>query len=264
MNKVAVGIDVGTAAVKVAFATGTELLWHAKVPASCRNTDACAELFAAGLAALGLDESQVVAVAATGYGRERCGRPAKLVNEVAANALGAHVLSGGQARAVVNIGGQDVKVIKLTPVGKVLDFRMNDKCAARTGRFFEMAERILDTPLRDFGALGSASLEPLELNSTCAVFAETEIVSLVSEGRRREDIIAGLNRSIAARVAALCDNMGLEDGLYLDGGPATNQGLRSCLGEALGREVEVLPHPQFTVAFGAAALALRPSAVKSQ
>ena len=251
---VTVGIDIGTAAVKVVFAEKSKLLWKETRPSSCQNAKTCGQLFNDGLRALALSEGDIGGVAAAGYGRALSGRAGKMVNEVSANALGAFILSEGKARAVINIGGQDVKIIKITPAGKVADFKMNDKCAAGTGRFFEMAERILGTPLREFGELGLSSQNPLEINSTCAVFAETEIVSLMSEGKSVGDIIAGLNRSIAIRIRSLSDGMGLEGDIYLDGGPAVNKGLLARMSDELDREVKVLPYPQFTVAFGAAAM----------
>jgi len=254
---IAAGIDIGTAAVKLAFSNGNEMLWHKALPSSCRNLENCERLLKEGLDALQVKETELAGIASTGYGKALFKRAALQVNEISANALGAFLLSGGKARAIINIGGQDVKVLSLTDGGKVSDFKMNDKCAAGTGRFFEMAERILETPLQDFGALGLASENPIELNSSCAVFAETEIVTLVAEGRDKTDIIAGLNMSIAKRIAFLSAGMELKDSIFLDGGPARNADLLERLRQVFSREIKVLPQPQFTVAFGAAAPLLR-------
>ena len=248
------GMDIGTAAVKLAFSDGKGILWHKAAPSSCRNPETCERLLQEGLEALNLNEPELAGIASTGYGKALFKRAAFQVNEISANALGAFRLSGGTARTIINIGGQDVKVISLTNGGKVSDFKMNDKCAAGTGRFFEMAERILETPLLDFGAIGRSSRSPVELNSACAVFAETEIVTMVAEGRDKADIIAGLNMSIAKRIVSLSAGMALEDGFFLDGGPAGNADLRERLRQVFSREIKVLPHPQFTVAFGAAAM----------
>ncbi|MDD5697953.1 MAG: acyl-CoA dehydratase activase [Victivallaceae bacterium] len=251
---ITVGIDVGTAAVKIVFADQLELLWKRTLPSTSANPDACVRLFESGLAELALREEDIGGMAATGYGSHLVGRAGKRVNEISANAMGVWLLSGRKAGTVINVGGQDVKVIKFSETGKATDFKMNDKCAAGTGRFFEMAERILNVPLSEFGALGLLSVSPLRINNTCAVFAETELVSLIAEGKNKNDIIAALNRSIAERIAALASGLELEDEVYLDGGPALNNGLRTAIADELMREVKVLPHPQFTAAFGATAL----------
>ena len=251
---ITVGIDVGTAAVKIVFVDKYELLWKRTLPSTCANTESCVRLLETGMTELALREEDIGGVAATGYGSHLTARADKRVNEISANAMGAWLLSGRKAGTVINVGGQDVKVIKLSASGKATDFKMNDKCAAGTGRFFEMAERILNIPLNEFGNLGMLSEFPLRINNTCAVFAETELVSLIAEGKNKNDIIAALNRSIAERIAALASGLEMGNEIYLDGGPALNSGLRTALADELAREVNVLPHPQFTAAFGAAAL----------
>jgi predicted CoA-substrate-specific enzyme activase len=129
---------------------------------------------------------------------------------------------------------------------------MNDKCAAGTGRFFEQVARILDTPLTDFGELSMAPIEAAELNSTCVVFAETEMVSLLAKGVPKESVIKGLHKSVARRVGHLLGRERLVPEIFLDGGPAANPGLREALEDELLTPVSVLERPQFTVAFGAA------------
>ena len=251
---ITVGIDIGTAAVKIAFAGDHELLWCKKLPSTYMNPDACDKLFNEGLDELKLNKSDIAGIMATGYGAKLFKYADTTVNEISANAMGAWLLSGKTARTIINVGGQDVKVISMSPSGKVADFKMNDKCAAGTGRFFEMAERILNIPMREFSDLGLASQSPLHINNTCAVFAETELVSLISQGKDKNDIIAGLNRSIANRIASLAKEMELDDDIYFDGGPAVNQCLLAHLNRALARPVKVLEQPQFTVAFGAASM----------
>ena len=251
---ITVGVDIGTAAVKIVFAEKFRILWKKTLPSTYMNQSACVQLFEDGLRELSLNGKNVAAVAATGYGARLFKRADRTVSEITSNALGIWLLSGKKAGTVINIGGQDVKIIKISQEGRMTDFKMNDKCAAGTGRFFEMAERILDIPLSEFGKLGLLSGTPLEINSTCAVFAETELVSLISEGKNRNDIIAGLTLSIARRISMLAEGMDLEDGIYLDGGPALNTCLRVSLENELSKPVSVLEQPQFTVAFGAAAL----------
>ncbi|MDR2560835.1 MAG: acyl-CoA dehydratase activase, partial [Holophagales bacterium] len=160
--------------------------------------------------------------------------------------------SGGVARNVLNIGGQDMKALRLSECGKVVDFKMNDKCAAGTGRFFELAARVLDTALEDFGALSALAQEDIEINSTCVVFAESEIISLMARGAKRESIIKALHGSVARRAIGLLGREGAVGSLWLDGGPAQNAGLIAAFEDELMAEVQALPEPLYTVAYGAA------------
>lgn len=249
---ITMGFDLGSAAIKAVIVENGAPVWCGALPATASYVDSCELLFRQGLEERGLNEGELDGIAATGYGKGLFRRAGTSVNEIAANALGAFALSGGGIGSVINIGGQDVKIIKLWPDGSVADFRMNDKCAAGTGRFFEMAERILGVPLAEFGDRDRKSSSPAEIGSTCAVFAETELISLMARGVDRNDIVAGLNRAIAARVASLAESMDLTDVICLDGGPARNGGLRLALCEEMGRDVQVLDRPQFTVATGAA------------
>lgn len=247
-----VGIDLGTAAIKVVFTEGENLLWAKAMPTTPEHAKICVQLLKQGRNALCIEKEDITAIAATGYGRRLFPETEKIVDEISANAKGAYILSNKRARTIINIGGQDVKIIKISSIGKAEDFKMNDKCAAGTGRFFEMTGRILNTPVEEFGNLSSLSETPICLNSTCAVFAESEIVSLLSTGKNTNDIIAGLHNSIARKISELSQSMYLEDEIYLDGGPATNQGLVSAIKEELMRNIAVLNQPQFTAAFGAA------------
>jgi predicted CoA-substrate-specific enzyme activase len=146
-------------------------------------------------------------------------------------------------------------MLLLDEEGSVTDFKMNDKCAAGTGRFLEVAARILDSPISDFDGMASRSTEEVEINSTCVVFAESEIVSLIARGVKKENVIRALYASIARRVAALTGQIAGLGAVYLDGGAAVNVGLATALQDELFTDVQVLEAPQFTVAYGAALLA---------
>lgn len=246
------GIDLGTAAIKVVFVDKSNLLWTKVLPTAPGQVNAVKELLEEGLGALSLRKKDIMGVATTGYGKRLFSEREKTIDEISANAIGAHILSGGRAKTVINIGGQDVKIVRLSFDGKVIDFKMNDKCAAGTGRFFEMAERILNIPIQEFGNRGFLSQSPVCINSTCAVFAESEIVSLLSRGRSSNDIICGLHQSVARRISGLMGNSYWEEEIYLDGGPGANKGLLLAIEEELMRRIKVFPKPQFTVAFGAA------------
>ncbi|MDR2527421.1 MAG: acyl-CoA dehydratase activase [Synergistaceae bacterium] len=250
---VRIGLDLGSTAVKAVILDGDRLLWRGVRPTTPGQEALASALIDEGLGELGLNMTQASEVVSTGYGKKLFTAAPTRVDEITANAAGAFRLSGGEARVVINVGGQDVKVLCLDERGGVTDFKMNDKCAAGTGRFLELAARILDAPISDFDGLAERSTEEVELNSTCAVFAESEIVSLLARGVKREDVIKALYVSVARRVAAL---VGQAAGVvYLDGGAAVNRGLASALEDELFTDVRVLDAPQFTVAYGAALLA---------
>lgn len=246
-----VGVDLGSTAIKIVFVRESGFAWFKAVPTAPGQEEIALRVIGEGLQVLQADRSEIDGIAATGYGKNLFKGASKVIDEVSANALGMHILSGGKARMIINIGGQDIKIIKVDDTGKLIEFKMNDKCAAGTGRFFEMAARILDTSLYRFAGLSAQAPRAATINSTCVVFAESEIVSLIANGTPKEAIIKGLHESIARRISGMI-NGEVEDGVYLDGGSANNSGLAEALEDELFTDVYVLEHPQFTVAFGAA------------
>ncbi|MDR0881441.1 MAG: acyl-CoA dehydratase activase [Candidatus Adiutrix sp.] len=248
-----IGLDLGSTAIKMVVVEGDQIIGRRVAPTSPGQDALAQKLIDGALAELGRKPAEIRGVASTGYGKKLFTGAGMNIDEISANALGLFRLSGGQARTIINIGGQDLKVLNLSEAGKITDFRMNDKCAAGTGRFFELVARLLDTPLERFGELSRAGAPDLELNNTCVVFAESEIVSLLARGESRETIIRGLHGSVARRVAGMVHHQLPDDGaVYLDGGPANNPGLKAALEDELMVEVKVLAEPQFTVAYGAA------------
>lgn len=246
-----IGADLGSTAIKVVIHSGGSSLWRGSSPTVPNQEKVVRSLINEGLSAIGANGADYQ-VAATGYGKKLLNGAQKNIDEISANAIGLFHQSGERAGVIINIGGQDSKVIRLAPDGRVRDFRMNDKCAAGTGRFFEQAARILDVPLADFASLGLTSKKEIDINSTCVVFAESEIVSLLAAGAAREDIIRGLCTSVARRAAGLMGNDDAEGEIYLDGGPALNECLVAALKDELASDVHVLEAPQYTVAHGAA------------
>ena len=250
--EVRIGLDLGSTAIKAVIVDEDDrLLWRGTRPTAPRQEALADELIGRGLAEAGLPPDAPRRLASTGYGKALYRRADLRLDEISANARGLFSASGGRARAAINIGGQDLKTMRLSESGQVADFRMNDKCAAGTGRFFELAARILDSPLEEFPDLAGSAQETVELSSTCVVFAESEMVSLVARGVPRGAIIRALHASVARRAAGL---LGRLDGgeVWLDGGPAQNRALAEALADELMAEVMVAPTPQFTVAIGAA------------
>jgi predicted CoA-substrate-specific enzyme activase len=247
-----IGLDMGSTFIKAAFVDSEELIWRGLASTAPGQDILAARLIEDGRKALGLPDGFGFIAASTGYGRNLFRAADLKVDEITAGAIGAFKRSGGKARNVLNIGGQDMKASRLSERGQVTDFKMNDKCAAGTGRFFELAARILDTPLEDFGPLSGRADEEIDLNSTCAVFAESEIVSLLARGVKRESVIRALHVSVARRAMGLLGRETARTALWLDGGPAQNTGLLAAFEDELMAEVRALPEPLYTVAYGAA------------
>jgi (R)-2-hydroxyacyl-CoA dehydratese activating ATPase len=187
---------------------------------------------------------------ATGYGRKRVAAGRSLT-EITCHARGAFARIG-RAGVLVDIGGQDTKVIRIDARGEVLDFAMNDKCAAGTGRFLEVILARLRVPLGEVAARLAAAPRTVNVSSTCTVFAESEVVSLVARGEPVEGIVRGLHASLARRVASLAGSVPPGEAIFLSGGVALNPAMVSALSEALGRPLSVVPEPQLVGALGAA------------
>ena len=177
------------------------------------------------------------------------------VTEITCHAKGAHFLDP-DARTVIDIGGQDSKVIRIDENGNVLNFIMNDKCAAGTGRFLEMQARTLGMSMPEMSKEGLAWKKDLSITSMCTVFAESEVVSLVAQNEQAADIIHGLNKAIAAKTAALAARLGVEPGVIMTGGVAQNEGVVKCLEDRLNTKVFVSPDAQVCGSIGAALIAL--------
>ena len=200
----------------------------------------------------GLSRGDVAAVTATGYARNTISFADHRVTEITCHAAGV-VRLFPEARSIIEIGGQDSKVIRLGPGGRVLDFAMNDRCAAGTGRFLEMTAVKLEVGLEGLGRLAGEAREPSPISSMCAVFAETEIIGLLASGARREDIAAGVMEAMARRVTAMAGRR-LEAPLVFTGGVARVGGFREALEKVLGFPVLVPEKPVLTGALGAALL----------
>lgn len=219
-------------------------------------------LFDEALAARGARPDDVAFTVATGYGRASLPFASQAVTEITCHARGVrHCFP--TVRTIVDIGGQDSKVIALDERGAVSDFAMNDRCAAGTGRFLEIVARILDLDLDQLGEVAAQASRPAAITSMCAVFAESEVIGLLARGVRREDVLAGVHASIASRVATLAARLRVQPPAVFTGGVAKNAAMVRAVGDALSMELSVPQEPQVTGALGAALLAaeraLRPN-----
>jgi len=251
-----VGIDVGSITAKAAVVRDGEVIADQLILTGYNARDAGEKVFEAIINASGIDRSSVEKIISTGYGRNSVTFADRAVTEITCHAMGAHHLNPA-VRSVIDIGGQDSKAIAVDESGSVKDFAMNDKCAAGTGRFLEVMARALEVDLENFGQFSIEADQPAKISSLCTVFAESEVISLISRGEKRENIIAGIHESIAARVVAMASRTGLKAPIMMTGGVAKNVGVVKALEKKIGLPIEVSPQSQVTGAIGAALLAQR-------
>lgn len=256
MTIYAAGIDVGSITTKAAIISNEGILGTAIIFTGYNTAEAARRVFAELLRDCSLVPPDIRALVSTGYGRNSVSFAGRAMTEIICHGTGAHYLNPA-VRSVVDVGGQDSKALVLNGEGRTTDFAMNDKCAAGTGRFLEVMARALEVDLDDFGLLSLQSTEPSRISSICTVFAESEVISLISGGKKREDIIAGIHDSAAARVAALARRVGVRPPLMMTGGVARNAGIVAALERKLDMPVEVSARAQVTGAIGAAVLALK-------
>jgi len=209
------------------------------------------------LMAAKITSSQLKAVVATGYGRVKASFADKAITEITCHAKGVHALND-DVRTIIDIGGQDSKIIKLDKNGNVEDFAMNDRCAAGTGKFLEIVSTALGSDLEEFAELYFESRNTCSISSMCTVFAESEVVSLLADGKEKADIIAGLHKAVAARVSNMALRLGLEEKVGFTGGVARNKGMVAALESELKVNFCKLNYdPQMMGALGAAIMAAK-------
>lgn len=202
----------------------------------------------------GLEREDLDAVVTTGYGRTAISDGDKSITEITCHARGAHFLDSS-VRTVVDIGGQDSKVIRLNEDGTVKNFVMNDKCAAGTGRFLEMMAKTMEISLDELSKVGLSYQEDITISSMCTVFAESEVVSLIAQNKPTDDIVHGLNKAVASKTASLVKRVGGEEAYMMTGGVAQNKGLVKTLEERLGTSLVISDKSQLCGALGAALFA---------
>jgi (R)-2-hydroxyacyl-CoA dehydratese activating ATPase len=224
------------------------------IPTGADGKVAGEKAYRSALMKAGLSVDDVASCVATGYGRTSAEYANKTVTEITCHARGAFHLFP-RTGTIIDIGGQDSKVIRLAPTGKVLDFAMNDKCAAGTGRFLEVMARALEVTLEDMGPLSLASTREISVSSMCTVFAESEVVSLVARSVSRQDIINGIHAAIVSRISGMMDRVKPEAELTMTGGVAKNAGIVVQIKRKYHQEINIPEEPQITGALGAALIA---------
>ncbi|NLV50559.1 MAG: 2-hydroxyglutaryl-CoA dehydratase [Clostridiales bacterium] len=248
------GVDIGSAASKcIILKNGTQIVGKAVIP-SGTGTSGPSRAIRAALESASLSKEQISYLTATGYGRNTLEGADLRISELSCHAAGTHALFP-DARTVIDIGGQDVKILSLNEDGTLDSFVMNDKCAAGTGRFLEAMARVLETDVQSLADLDSKALNVAKIASTCTVFAESEVISQLSNNVSIYDLAAGIHASVAARTASLVRRLGFREPGVMTGGVAQNAGVRRALEKELGTVLLVSPMAQLNGAYGAALLA---------
>lgn len=245
-----IGIDVGSTTTKLVALdeSGSIVSWMLE-PGEPRVRDQASRMIASLRERVGAGQAPV---GATGYGRKLVQDATKVVTEISCHARGAYHRTG-KAGVLIDVGGQDTKVVKIGEGGEVADFTMNDKCAAGTGRFLEVILPRLGVPWEQVQARFENAPRPVSVSSTCTVFAESEVISLLANGESVEGIVKGLHTALADRVAALAGRLlAGAPSVFLSGGVARNPAMVAALSAKLQRPVSVVPDPQLVGAVGAA------------
>ncbi|MBR5337835.1 MAG: 2-hydroxyglutaryl-CoA dehydratase [Lachnospiraceae bacterium] len=245
------GIDIGSTTSKcVILRDGKEIVAKSLVVAGT-GTKGPKQSYEEVLSAAGLNESDIAFIMATGYGRTTFEKMNGEMSELSCHGKGVFFANPG-CRTIIDIGGQDAKVISLTDSGSISNFVMNDKCAAGTGRFLDVMAGILMIGVEELEEYALRSASPVSISSTCTVFAESEVISQLSKNVNKDDLVAGICGSVASRVAALAKRAGIKEEVFMSGGVAQNGGVRAALSKELGVDVKYTDDAQYMGALGAA------------
>jgi len=255
MNNIKIGIDSGSRTTKiVVYDSGKrEIIFSNIVDSGINPKRVSGKILEDALKLTGISEDQILTINSTGYGRNVVSATNRAISEISCHAKGVHFFHP-DVRTVIDIGGQDSKVISINEQGKVAEFAMNDKCAAGTGRFLEVVGTILGTTVEELSGIAETADKEISISSTCVVFAESEIIGLISSGETKGNIIRSVHYSIAKRVANLLTQIAIFPPIAFTGGVAHNLSLAEAISSQLGKDVIIVKNPDITGALGAAIL----------
>jgi predicted CoA-substrate-specific enzyme activase len=248
------GIDIGSLSTEVVILEKGKILAEIIISTGANSKVAAEKAMQMALEKSGLARDKLQYIIATGYGRVSAPFAHEKVTEITCHGRGAFYLDAS-VRTVIDIGGQDSKVIRLNSRGKVVDFVMNEKCAAGTGRFLEVMAHALEIDLPEMSRLAPLAKKGVTISSMCTVFAESEVISLIAEGCPREEIVKGIIASVVERTVSMANRVGLDGTVMMTGGVAKNAAVVKALQENLGLKIKVPQEPQVVGALGAALLA---------
>ena len=246
------GIDVGSTMTKAVVLNGG-IIASVIGPTGPEQRRLANKVMDEALNRAHLSFQAITYIVSTGYGRINVPFADKQVTEITCHAKGIIGLFPG-ARTIIDVGGQDIKAIRIDPAGKTVDFVMNDKCAAGSGRFIEAIADTLGVPLDEVGDLSLQSSSPAKISNICTIWAQQEVAASLAEGVPVSDLLAGVHQSLADRINRMVNRIRVEEAIILTGGGAKNRGLRKAISEQLGREILVPEEPLITGALGAALL----------
>ncbi len=257
MEKYYLGFDGGSTYIKAALVKDNEVVCTKVSSTGIDNDATCEKILEEISREVGISAEDITYTTATGYSRRSISLADDTISEITAHAYGTKLTSpeGVAPAVVIDIGGQDSKIIALDDNGGVKNFIMNDKCAAGTGKFIEVIADILETTIDKVAEHSAESMNPCQINSTCVVFAQTEIISLIAQKKSRADILCGMHISMANRISKLARRYMSNGRVLMTGGGALNDGLRIAIEDALMCDVYPAVHPQFNGAIGAALIA---------
>jgi len=250
----AAGLDIGSKSTKLVFLGQDQIAGYYVIPTGGNSSKAGEKILELGLSDRHLGQDDISFLVATGYGRHSV-ESAKKVSEISCQARGIRSLFP-EAVVIIDIGGQDFKVIKLKKEGTILSFAMNEKCAAGTGRYLELMADIFDMNLNTFAKAGDTASDGVEISSVCTVFAETEVISHISRGAEEKEIISGIFTAVSKRVYSLAQRfIGDAKSVVFTGGVAMNMGVAKALERVTGCDIQIPAEPQISAALGAAMIA---------
>ena len=249
------GVDVGSLSTKAVLMKNNNILSWALLPTGTDGTEAAKKVTDAALKESGLSLRDLKYIVSTGYGRFNVPFAQGNVTEISCHARGANWLCP-QVRTILDMGGQDCKAIRCDEKGRVLDFALNEKCAAGTGRYLERVAVTLEIPLDEIGSRSLQTREgPVSIRNFCAVFAQNDILISLREGKHSNDILAGAHEAISSRIQDLLERVGVAEVFMITGGIAKNIGVVKRLEEKVGVKAYIPPEPQIVGALGAAIFA---------
>lgn len=249
------GVDIGSSSSKAVILNEQKEVRASAVINTGTGTRGPEKAVATALEEAELIISDIKYTVVTGYGRITYDKADRQITEISCHGRGAFFLAP-QAKTIIDIGGQDAKIIRLDNNGRIENFVMNEKCAAGTGRFLEVMARILDCGIGELSDLSMRATKALAISSTCTVFAESEVISQLAAGAAKEDVAQGAHRSVANRIAGLAARIGVRQKVVMTGGVALNASMVACLAQEIGHEISVLPMSQVVGALGAALYAV--------
>jgi benzoyl-CoA reductase subunit D len=256
LEMITIGYDLGAAYTKVVVLKDGKVVGKGIAKTTLEAEESITAARKAALAEAEIDEGQIDKVGATGSGRKLVKKPDVETTDVSADAAGVNYVDK-EIKTVIDVGGEEARAVKVSEDGKAINFAVNDKCAAGAGAFCEAMARAMQVTLQEFAEYSLKSKQRIPINAQCAIFAESEVVSLVSDETPREDICRAVHDGIAERLTSMARRVGIEGKVGLIGGAVLNKGLVASIKEGLRTEVAVLPDAQYVSALGVAVLAAK-------